>query len=207
MKPLPDDYVDSDELFTMIFNQASLSMDDITTLLLPEIPAGINVVMDMELSILHNYWSFPIDLAPELIPVTWQMNMYASAMDSMGNVVMEDSLSMFMDVESGNLLYSSMDLTNSETERLEPVSITLHQNYPNPFNPTTSISFELNRAQNVSLIIYNMLGQEVMTLVNDRMGSGIHQITFDANSLASGVYLYRLITNQLILTKKMTLIK
>ena len=207
MKPLPEEYVDSDELFMMIFEQAFSSVDDITTLLLPEIPTGINVAMDMDVSILHNYWSLPVDLAPELIPLTWHMTMYATAMDSMGNVVMEDSLSMFMDAETGNLLYSSMDVTNSETEKYEPVSITLHQNYPNPFNPTTSISFELNKAQDVSLVVYNLLGQQVLTLVNDRLQSGQHRINVNASNLASGIYMYRLTTNSQSLTKKMTLIK
>ena len=155
----------------------------------------------------QDYWSLPVDLAPELIPLTWHMTMYATAMDSMGNVVMEDSLSMFMDAETGNLLYSSMDLTNSETEKYEPVSITLHQNYPNPFNPTTSISFELNKAQDVSLVVYNLLGQQVLILVNDRLESGQHRINVNASNLASGIYMYRLSTNSQSLTKKMTLIK
>ena len=207
MKPLPQEYVDSDELFKMIFDEVITNSDQIAEMILPEIPEDLSVAMDMELRIIHDYWSIPLGLSPELIPVTWQMNMYVMAMDSMGSIMMEDSLSMYMDVQTGSMLYASQDLTNSELELDQPFSTTLHQNYPNPFNPTTNIRFELSSAQHVSLTVYSMLGQQVMTLVNDRLESGVHQITFDASKLASGVYLYRLNTSTQSLTKKMTLIK
>jgi hypothetical protein len=207
MKPLPQVYMDSNELFETIFQQATFNGEDIVNMILPEIPSGSNLTMDMEVRILHDYWGLPVDLAPELIPVTWHMNMYATAMDSMGYVVMEDSLSMFMDAGTGELLYASKELTNIEEEFNLPLVTTLHQNYPNPFNPTTSISFELNKAQNVSLIVYNLLGQRVLTLVNDRLESGKHRINLNASNLASGIYMYRLTTNSQSLTKKMTLIK
>ncbi len=207
MKPLPQEYVDSDELFKMIFDEVITNSDQIAEMILPEIPEDLSVAMDMELRIIHDYWSIPLGLSPELIPVTWQMNMYVMAMDSMGSIMMEDSLSMYMDVQTGSILYASQDLTNSELELDQPFSTTLHQNYPNPFNPTTNIRFELRSAQHVSLTVYSMLGQQVMTLVNDRLESGVHQITFDASKLASGVYLYRLNTSTQSLTKKMTLIK
>ena len=207
MKPLPQVYMDSNELFETIFQQATINGEDIVNMILPEIPSGSNLTMDMEVRIMHDYWGLPVDLAPELIPVTWHMNMYATAMDSMGYVVMEDSLSMFMDAGTGELLYASKELTNIEEEYNLPLVTTLHQNYPNPFNPTTSISFELNKAQDVSLVVYNLLGQKVLTLVNDRLESGQHRINLNASNLASGIYMYRLTTNSQSLTKKMTLIK
>ena len=207
MKPLPQVYMDSNELFETIFQQATFNGEDIVNMILPEIPSGSNLTMDMEVRILHDYWGLPVDLAPELIPVTWHMNMYATAMDSMGYVVMEDSLSMFMDAGTGELLYASKELTNIEEEYNLPLVTNLHQNYPNPFNPTTSISFELNKAQDVSLVVYNLLGQKVLTLVNDRLESGQHRINLNASNLASGIYMYRLTTNSQSLTKKMTLIK
>jgi hypothetical protein len=112
-----------------------------------------------------------------------------------------------MDAETGELLYSSQELTNIEEEFNQPLVTTLHQNYPNPFNPTTSISFELNKTQNVSLVVYNLLGQQVLNLVNDRLESGQHKINVNAANLASGIYLYKLTTNSQSLTKKMILIK
>jgi hypothetical protein len=83
----------------------------------------------------------------------------------------------------------------------------LSQNYPNPFNPTTNISFNLPQASDVSLTIYNVIGQRVAVLANEVLQSGAHTYNFDASSLASGMYLYRLQTENFSTTKKMMLIK
>ena len=73
-----------------------------------------------------------------------------------------------------------------------PDKFTLDQNYPNPFNPTTRISFELAADSKVSLKVFDVLGQEVITLVNEELVAGGHQITFDASGFNSGVYFYRI---------------
>lgn len=88
-----------------------------------------------------------------------------------------------------------------------PSNITLNQNYPNPFNPSTQIRFSLPEAQNVRLIIYDLTGRRIETLVRQKMNSGFHTVTFDGESLASGIYLYRLITPERTLTRKMILLK
>ncbi len=94
------------------------------------------------------------------------------------------------------------------TEVMEaPEGFELSQNYPNPFNPTTNIQFTLQQAGNVSLKVFNMLGQEVATLLNGRVGSGLQTVQFDASDLASGVYLYRLQAGNKVQTNKMLLIK
>jgi hypothetical protein len=86
-------------------------------------------------------------------------------------------------------------------------TFSLHQNYPNPFNPSTTIQFSLPAALNVKIIIFNLLGQEIQTLVNETKEAGIHEIIFDAQNLNSGVYLYKIEAGSYIQTRKMTLIK
>jgi hypothetical protein len=88
-----------------------------------------------------------------------------------------------------------------------PTSFSLAQNFPNPFNPTTTIQFSLPQAGDVTLKIYNLLGEEVKTLVNEYKELGNHSVQFNANSLASGIYFYRIQAGSFVETKKMILLK
>jgi len=88
-----------------------------------------------------------------------------------------------------------------------PAEFSLSQNYPNPFNPSTMIKFALPKSGNVSLKVYNSLGKEVQTLVNEQMNTGVYEVTFDASSLNSGIYFYRLNANGFSETKRMMLVK
>ena len=89
-----------------------------------------------------------------------------------------------------------------------PVSFNLEQNYPNPFNPTTKISYDLPDETNVTLKVFNSLGQEVMTLVNEqKQQAGRYQVTFNSAGLASGIYLYKIQAGNFVQTKKMILMK
>ncbi|MBU1098060.1 MAG: T9SS type A sorting domain-containing protein, partial [Bacteroidetes bacterium] len=83
----------------------------------------------------------------------------------------------------------------------------LKQNYPNPFNPATTIQYSVKNAGIVSLKVYNTIGQEVASLVNEYKNAGSYQINFDASRLASGVYIYQLHSGSNILAKKMILLK
>jgi hypothetical protein len=96
---------------------------------------------------------------------------------------------------------------SNEPESEVPETLILHQNYPNPFNPNTMIRFQLPVSSEVSLKVFDMLGREVETLVNGRMAAGEHTISFNAGSLSSGVYFYRLSTGEMSVTKKFTLLK
>jgi len=86
-------------------------------------------------------------------------------------------------------------------------NFSLSQNYPNPFNPSTQISFSLPKAADVKLVVFDILGREVITLVNEFKQAGNHSIEFNASTLSSGVYFYRLVTDNFTDTKKMLLIK
>ena len=88
-----------------------------------------------------------------------------------------------------------------------PDKITLSQNYPNPFNPTTNIKFSIPNSGNISLKVYDRLGKEVADLADGFRSAGTYEINFDASRLSSGIYFYKLVTNDIVNTKKMTLIK
>lgn len=106
---------------------------------------------------------------------------------------------------AGTFQYSTG--TNTEIDNELPKSILLKQNYPNPFNPNTVISFEIRNAGFVTLKVYNMIGREVSTLVQGKKSSGLHQVTFDATTLPSGVYMYRMTMGSETISRKMLLIK
>jgi hypothetical protein len=88
-----------------------------------------------------------------------------------------------------------------------PNEYVLTQNYPNPFNPTTNIRFAIPKSGNVKLSVYNVLGQEVATLVNGLKEAGTYTINWNASNVSSGIYIYRLESAGQVLTKKMTLLK
>ncbi|GAB4298753.1 MAG: hypothetical protein Kow0098_24490 [Ignavibacteriaceae bacterium] len=94
-----------------------------------------------------------------------------------------------------------------EVEVTAPTEFSLSQNYPNPFNPTTKIGFSLPVKSFVTIKIYDVLGNEISTLLNDVMDAGRHTLEFNASNLSSGVYMYQLITNEFIQTKKMIISK
>lgn len=88
-----------------------------------------------------------------------------------------------------------------------PESYSLSQNYPNPFNPSTKIDFSLPKSGNVKLAVYDMIGNEVALLTNGQLQAGNYSADFNATKLASGVYFYKLITEEFTATKKMMLVK
>lgn len=104
------------------------------------------------------------------------------------------------------LSISSITLVEGITE-LQPVQYTLEQNFPNPFNPSTTIRYTLPVSGRVLVRIYNILGQEVATLIDGNQDAGTHVVSFNASGLASGVYLYRVESGSFSSVKKMVLIK
>ncbi len=95
----------------------------------------------------------------------------------------------------------------SVDEREAPLVFALGQNYPNPFNPSTAIEYSIAETANVSIKVYTITGQEVMTLVNEMKSPGVYNVSIDASRLSSGVYIYRIVAGGFTQTQKMTLIK
>ncbi|MBK6506871.1 MAG: T9SS type A sorting domain-containing protein [Ignavibacteria bacterium] len=88
-----------------------------------------------------------------------------------------------------------------------PSSFALEQNFPNPFNPKTNINYQLRITNLVKLTVYDVLGHEVATLVNEKQSAGTYQVEFDGSGFASGVYFYKIVTEGFTDVKRMMLVK
>ncbi|MFX1355233.1 MAG: T9SS type A sorting domain-containing protein, partial [Promethearchaeota archaeon] len=106
-----------------------------------------------------------------------------------------------------NIEFTLDNITSIEEPKEISADFELFQNYPNPFNPSTMINYQLPMINEVKLCIYNLLGQRVATLVNERKRAGCHQLEWDASNMASGAYLYRLEAGDYVETKKMILMR
>jgi hypothetical protein len=105
--------------------------------------------------------------------------------------------------KDGQFKYSA----TTEVDMNRPTQFVLNQNYPNPFNPVTSISYEVPAQGKVTLKVYDILGNEVATLVNEKKEAGRYQVQFGTGNLASGVYIYQLRSDNFVQSKKMILMK
>ncbi|MHA2100147.1 MAG: T9SS type A sorting domain-containing protein, partial [Candidatus Kariarchaeaceae archaeon] len=117
---------------------------------------------------------------------------------SEGNYFWSDSFAFYIDSSVTAIPYEKNSL---------PDKYALHQNYPNPFNPSTTINYQIPELSLVTIKIYDVLGSEVVTLVNEEKPAGYYDIEFDASILSSGIYIYQLKTGMFIQTKKMVLLK
>ena len=109
--------------------------------------------------------------------------------------------------EVKTLYAQGFPLNTEQTEELIPRVYSLEHNYPNPFNPSTTITYSLPKESKVLLKVYSVLGEEVMTLVNETKSTGTHKVQFDAHNLPSGVYVYSLTAGEFMSSKKMMLLK
>ena len=108
--------------------------------------------------------------------------------------------------------YFSTLVTETEYESAQPISFALSQNYPNPFNPTTTIKYsipavETGHAPSVQLKVYDVIGNEIATLINEPKPAGNYEIEFDGSALTSGVYFYKITTDKFTDIKKMVLLR
>ena len=136
----------------------------------------------------------------------------STALSKLSTVVSIPAGATTVQLVGGNVLVDWIQviqkIVSSINERPEiPTGFALSQNYPNPFNPMTRINFDLGKASNVKLTVFNILGQKVVTLVDQFMNSGAYSVDFKASSLASGVYLYSIEAGDFKMNKKMVLLK
>ncbi|HAC14670.1 MAG TPA: hypothetical protein DCE78_01815 [Bacteroidetes bacterium] len=104
--------------------------------------------------------------------------------------------------------FTSTTTTNIDRNPVEmPSQFRLHQNYPNPFNPTTTIPFDVAEPTHVKLVVYDLLGREVITLVNEQKSTGSYTVAFNSGRLSSGVYIYRIEMGRFSDTRRMMLVK
>ena len=110
---------------------------------------------------------------------------------------------------SGEIIIKEVEAANSEEfiKVILPQKTQLNDSYPNPFNPITNISYVLAEDTQINLSIYNIQGQLIQTLVENRMDSGSYSLSWDASMQSSGMYILRLETNQSILNQKLMVIK
>jgi hypothetical protein len=103
--------------------------------------------------------------------------------------------------------FSTLFVGIDDGESQIPTKFSLEQNYPNPFNPTTTITYTIPKESQVSLKIYDVMGREVVELASGRQTAGSYTVEFDASSLASGTYFYKLTAGEFVSVKKMVLLK
>ena len=181
------------------FNSQVITLDDNA-----DIPSNLRgyVQLALDLNLINAYFTLtqgPYDLTP-----TMHASFKPSQVVSRGDfaVIVTRTFN-----EWTKALAKSSGNNNQNKVSTLPIEFKLEQNYPNPFNPTTTINYSVPENSVVSLEVYNIIGQKVATLVNGYQPAGSYTATFDASKLSSGMYIYRMMTNNFVKTMKMSLIK
>jgi outer membrane protein assembly factor BamB len=155
-----------------------------------------------------NFWCLDNDGT-----VLWKLDLEgyeydtSPAINSEGTLYIGTHLDLLFQNHMRNLIAVSDTVTSVKNNGKEISSFRLEQNYPNPFNPSTHIDFMLKERTNVTLKVYNTMGQEIKTLVDEEMIPGYYSRIFDGSNLSSGVYFYTLTAGNFMATKKLILLK
>jgi hypothetical protein len=197
-------------------------------------PAAANLLEPQHQAILtykdtiNFLWSSSSDIDND--PLTYEIRIFDATWDTTINSIADTA---FEYLDNGNLQLSStyhwtvsvfdglISITSPDTfsfttpdpnsigeeDNLIPKEFALRQNYPNPFNPTTTIEYDLPKASQVKIEIYNLLGKKVGTILDDYKNAGYHKLIFDSNNFASGVYIYRIQVDTYTNSKKMILLR
>lgn len=166
----------------------------------------INLTDDLDDGIynypLSAYVSIPEDWNYVLFTQSNQVDTLTSITTDSGKVVLSKIIP-----DGGIATFTKLNITGIEDEKLQPLAFELFQNYPNPFNPETRIRYQVSSHSQVTLKVFDVLGNEVAFLVNEEQTAGRYEVKFDASRLASGVYLYKLQAGEYTAVRKMLLIK
>ncbi|OGU74273.1 MAG: hypothetical protein A2V93_08235, partial [Ignavibacteria bacterium RBG_16_34_14] len=158
----------------------------------------------------QGHWSYDINAGDAYAYYTWQPNIPDDPFgDPFGNGdpgFYNLNNSQYFAVL--NFVPGPLSVKPEESPLGPPTAYNLLQNYPNPFNPATTIKFEVPKQSAVYLKVYNLVGEEVATLVNGEvLGNGTYSVTFDAGNLSSGIYFYELRADNIVQSRKMVLLK
>ena len=192
-------------LSTDLISFNSVQAGDSETILM-----NVTNVGQAELIITDFDWSLPVfDVIFSNLNVSAGVSVDISiSFSPTANQTYTDSLEIRSNAGFGYVILEGRGVVAIEDEYSSlPAEYMLEQNYPNPFNPTTRIRYTLPQSGDVSLIVYDLLGQEVALLINDNMHAGNHQVRWDASNLSSGIYFYRLQADDFVQTRKMVYLK
>jgi hypothetical protein len=142
------------------------------------------------------YMEFPIAYISNLMP--------DSLIIMIASGLLSSQVGTQLTVDEAGFIYGPSDVSDNEKF---PEEFELYQNFPNPFNPSTIIKYSIPTSEFVSLIVYDMLGKEVATLVNEEQSAGNYEVDFNAAGLSSGIYFYKLTAGSFVETKKMILMR
>ncbi len=151
---------------------------------------------------LSAYVTIPEDWDNVLVSQSGRIDTLASLATDSGKVVLCQIVP-----DEGITTLTKLNITGIDNEKDQPLTFELYQNYPNPFNPKTVISYQLLVNSYVSLKVYDVLGKEVATIVDEYKPTGTYEVEFDGSRLSSGVYFYQLRSGEFIQTHKMILAK
>jgi Secretion system C-terminal sorting domain len=141
--------------------------------------------------------------------ITWTQQIIGTT-NPLWGVVFADALTGWAVGDNGTILHTTnggVTSVKEEQTNVLPTEFMLSQNYPNPLNPSTKIRYSVPRSSNVMIKVFNILGAEIETLVNEEKSAGTYELTWNAANLPSGVYFYRIQAGSFVATKKMMLLK
>ncbi len=194
MLPIPADFLDSDEAMTIASDNGALEFEQEYDLIERWLHGG------------NFYWAYP-EHEEETV---WMVGCLGIDPDSGEEV----GLHIAMDIVTGEIVQIDWEDVNDPPAGQLPRNFELHPNHPNPFNPVTTISYELSAPAEVELVVYNIKGHAVSTLVEGPQTAGLHTLQFDGSDLPSGIYFYqlntcedRLPTRRFSQTRRMLLVK